>query len=145
MQLVTKRLKRAQFSTLDSKTTKRPKISLWPCQRYTYRVVYDQNLVSVSATETMIKFRYRFRCQNFFCLNFPPFSFLDIISPKMLCCLVQKTHWYRLISLVSCQLPDFFCKMPNYLPYGYLCPRKIGSDMCILFVLLTKAPISQFL
>ena len=39
------------------------------------KVVYDQNLVSVSATETKIKFRYRFRGQNFFCLNlnFPPF------------------------------------------------------------------------
>ena len=38
-------------------------------------VVYDRNLVSVSATETKIKFRYRFRGQNFFCLNlnFPPF------------------------------------------------------------------------
>ena len=39
------------------------------------RVVYDRNLVSVSATETKIKSRYRFRGQNFFCLNlnFPPF------------------------------------------------------------------------
>ena len=40
-------------------------------------VVYDRNLVSVSATETKIKFRYRFRGQNFFCLNlnFPSFWF----------------------------------------------------------------------
>ena len=38
-------------------------------------LVYDRNLVSVSATETKIKFRYRFRGQIFFCLNlnFPPF------------------------------------------------------------------------
>ena len=38
------------------------------------KVVYDRNLVSVSATETKIKFR--FRGQNFFCLNlnFPPFE-----------------------------------------------------------------------
>ena len=32
------------------------------------QLVYDRNLVSVSATETKIKFRYRFRGQNFFCL-----------------------------------------------------------------------------
>ena len=39
------------------------------------KVVYDRNLVSVSATETKIKSRYWFRGQNFFCLNlnFPPF------------------------------------------------------------------------
>jgi hypothetical protein len=45
--------------------------------------VYDQNLVSVSATETKIKFR----CRNFLCLyrNFPPF-FLPwfFFSPEML-------------------------------------------------------------
>ena len=32
-------------------------------------VVYDRNLVSISATETKIMFRYRYRSLNFFCLN----------------------------------------------------------------------------
>ena len=43
--------------------------------QWDFELVYDQNLVSVSATETKIKFWYRFRGQNFFCLNlnFPPF------------------------------------------------------------------------
>ena len=47
------------------------------------KLVYDQNLVSVSATETKIKSRYRFRCQNFFCLNlnFPPFFLRDKEQP----------------------------------------------------------------
>ena len=32
-------------------------------------LVYNQNLVSVSVTDTKIKSRYRFRGDNFFCLN----------------------------------------------------------------------------
>ena len=36
---------------------------------YVMQVVYDQNLVSVSATETKIEFPNRFWCRNFFCLN----------------------------------------------------------------------------
>ena len=46
---------------------------------------YDRNLVWVSATETNIEFRYRFRCRNFFCLyrNFPPFFSSLIFSLKM--------------------------------------------------------------
>ena len=45
-------------------------------------VVYDRNLVSVSATETKIKSRYRFQGQNFFCLNlnFLPFQNLPKIQ-----------------------------------------------------------------
>ena len=37
-------------------------------------IVYDRNLVSVSATETKIKSRHGFQGQKFFCLNlnFPP-------------------------------------------------------------------------
>ena len=44
-------------------------------------IVYDRNLVSVLATETKIKSRYRFRGQNFFCLNlnFLPFQNLPKI------------------------------------------------------------------
>ena len=43
---------------------------------YVMQVVYDQNLVSVSATETKIEFPYRFWCRNFFCLNFPSSIFV---------------------------------------------------------------------
>ena len=50
--------------------------------KYLKEVVYDRNLVSVSATETKIKFRYR--CRNFFCLyrNFPPFFLPWFFSQK---------------------------------------------------------------
>ena len=34
-----------------------------------FELVYDQNLVSVSATETKIRFRYQYRSLNFFYLN----------------------------------------------------------------------------
>ena len=49
------------------------------------RLVYDRNLVSVSATETKIKSRYRFQGQNFFCLNlnFPHFKIYQKISSNM--------------------------------------------------------------
>ena len=45
------------------------------------QLVYDQNLVSVSATETKIKSRYRFPGQNFFCLNLNFLPFWNI--PKI--------------------------------------------------------------
>ena len=82
-------------------------------------LVYDRNLVSVSATETKIKFRYRFWCQNFFCLNlnFPPFFLPWFFFSKqfgkhaLLKCLVCKSHWYRVnYQLVSCQLTDDWTK-----------------------------------
>ena len=78
------------YISLDHFCYRQDEVRLWLSKLGGHNVVYDRNLVSVSATETMIKFRYRFRRQNFFCLNlnFPPFLFLDIISPKMLCCLV---------------------------------------------------------
>ena len=42
-------------------------------------IVYDQNLVSVSATETKIRFWYRYRSLNFFYLNR---NFLHILFLK---------------------------------------------------------------
>ena len=59
---------------------------MWFCHnQMQWQLVYDQNLVSVSATETKIKFRYRFRGQNFFCLNlnFPHFKIYQKFSSVM--------------------------------------------------------------
>ena len=48
-----------------------------------YLLVYDRNLVSVSATKTKIKFRYRYWSLNFFCLNQ---NFLHLLFLKFFSC-----------------------------------------------------------
>ena len=109
-----------------------------------FEVVYNPNLVSVSATETKIKFQYRFRCHNFFCLNlnFPSFFLTWFLSPKTLwlnfrfeklsCC-------YRVTSMFHVNWQISLPKMPNYLPNGYLCPRKIEPDMASLLSIITRS------
>ena len=51
--------------------------------QWDFELVYDQNLVSVSATETKIRFRYQYRSLNFFYLNR---NFFHFLFPKLFSC-----------------------------------------------------------
>ena len=57
--------------------------------QWDFELVYDQNLVSVSATETKIRFRYQYRSLNFFYLNRN--FFLKFFS-CFLCLVLNKSH-----------------------------------------------------
>ena len=54
---------------------------------FNFRVVYDQNLVSVLATETKIRFQYLYRSLNFFYLNQNFLHFLFLKFSHAFCAL----------------------------------------------------------
>ena len=71
-----------------------------------YWLVYDQNLVSVLATETKIRCRYRYRSLNFFYLNqnFLYFLFLMLFAPCF--------EYFRGHTELSCK--TFFNYLSNF-------------------------------
>ena len=120
--------------TVDDKICYMPSLSTTCMYVLTYRifllynVVYDRNLVSVSATETKIKFWYRYRSLNFFCLNR---NFLHCIFSNYshtFCALFWIfARSYRVIILLLCKLSGILIKNAKLVTKTHIWLKKIVS------------------
>ena len=96
-------------------------------------VVYNQNLVLVSATETKIKFRYWYRSLNFFCLNRNFLHCLFSNYSHTFCALFWIfARSYRVIMMLLYKLSGILIKNAKLVTKTHIWPKKIVSGKAVV-------------